>query len=201
MNERLPDLPARIETDRLIIRPYQESDAAAYYEVCQRNKAHLAVYEADNPLHEVETVVQAQALVRDFAEGWRKRSVFFFGVWEKSSGAFAAQIYLGVVNSTLPEFELGYFADCAREGQGYVREAAQAVLGFAFEHLQAQRVRLSCNETNVRSWRLAERLGFVREGYLRESNNRFLLPDGAYSGDMIYGLLKREFCAQTSHKE
>ncbi len=189
----LLDLPARLETERLIVRPYDVEDAADYLAVCRVNRQHLVPYEVGNPALGIETLEQAETLMCEFRDAWYARQAFFFGAWEQASGAFVAQIYLGVDNWRLPEFELGYFVDHAHEGQGYVTEAARAVLRFTFEHLRAQRVRLWCHETNLRSQRVAERLGFVREGYLRETNNRILLPDGSYSGDYVYGLLKREF--------
>ncbi|MFN8560347.1 MAG: GNAT family N-acetyltransferase [Anaerolineae bacterium] len=193
MDKKLLDLPTALETQRLIVRRYVPGDAPAYLGMCRDNRDHLLPYEAENPVRGVETLEQAEALVREFYDGWNARTVFFFGAWEKDSGAFAAQIYLGVDNWRLPEFILGYFADHAHEGRGFVTEAARAVLGFTFGHLRARRVRLWCHETNTRSWRVAERLGFVREGYLRETNNWILLPDGGLSGDYVYGLLRREF--------
>jgi RimJ/RimL family protein N-acetyltransferase len=63
-------------------------------------------------------------------------------------------------------------------------------LKFIFEHLKAHRVRLKCDETNVRSIRVAERCGMVREGLFRENKKH---PDGKYTGTLHYGLLKREF--------
>lgn len=197
MDKMLLDLPERLETERLILRPYQAEDAAAYLEVCRNNRSHLTPYEAENPIHGIDTLEQAEALMREFHDGWYARSVFFFGAWEKASGKFAAQMYVGVDNWRLPEFELGYFVDAAHEGQGYACEAARAALHFVFDHLHAHRVRLWCHETNTRSWRLAERLGFTREGYLRETNHWIPLPGGGYSGDYVYGLLKREFEALT----
>lgn len=195
--DKLPlDLPTRLETDRLILRPYTPEDAPAYLDVCRNNRQHLLPYEADNPAASVETLEQAEALMREFHDGWYARKVFFFGAWEKAGGAFAVQIYLGIEDLQLPEFALGYFVDSAHEGRGFVTEAARAALGFTFEHLHAHRVRLWCNETNTRSWRVAERLGFVREGFLRETNSWIPKPDGGYSGDYIYGLLRREFETQ-----
>lgn len=197
MVKPLLDLPTRIETERLIVRRYQAGDGAAYYEMCRNNRQHLSTYEAGNPVHSIETPEQAERLVCDFADAWDARAAFFFGAWEKTSGAFAAQIYVGVENWRLPEFVLGYIADRGHEGKGYVSEAATGVLRFVFRELGAHRVRLWCHETNTRSIRLAERLGFTREGYLRETNNWILLPDGSggnrYSGDYVYGLLRREF--------
>jgi RimJ/RimL family protein N-acetyltransferase len=56
--------------------------------------------------------------------------------------------------------------------------------------LKAHRVRIECDETNVRSYRVAERCGFSREGHFRENKKH---PDGTMSGTLFYGLLGSEF--------
>jgi ribosomal-protein-alanine N-acetyltransferase len=63
-------------------------------------------------------------------------------------------------------------------------------MGFIFEHLKAHRVRVECDDTNERSWRVAERCGMVREGHFRENKRN---ADGTLSGTLCFGLLKREF--------
>jgi ribosomal-protein-alanine N-acetyltransferase len=80
--------------------------------------------------------------------------------------------------------------DQDREGQGYVTEAVRAAMGFIFEHLGAHRVRMECDDTNERSWRVAERCGMVREGHIRENKRNV---DGTLSGTLHFGLLRREF--------
>lgn len=102
---------------------------------------------------------------------------------------------MGPVDWSLPEFQIGYFADVDHEGQGFVTEGVKAVLGMLFEKMDAHRVRLECNETNLRSIRVAERCGMSREGYLRENRRD---PDGSYSGSYVYGLLQREYQANQS---
>jgi len=62
--------------------------------------------------------------------------------------------------------------------------------GNAIMHLQARRVSLYCNPKNVRSVRVAERCGFVREGYVRENYQN---KNGTVSDTLCYGILKREY--------
>jgi RimJ/RimL family protein N-acetyltransferase len=193
MHPLLRDLPTRLETARLTLRPYQAGDGPAYYAVCRTNRAHLLPYEAGNPALEVATVEDAEVLVRRFAAQWAAREAFFFGAWARATGRFEAQIYVGVVSWELPEFEIGYFADQAHEGQGFVSEAARAALRFAFVHLEAHRVSLRCNATNTRSVRVAERCGFTREGRLRQANPHLRLPGGMYSDELLYAMLREEF--------
>jgi ribosomal-protein-alanine N-acetyltransferase len=190
MHKLLLDIPTYMDTERLYLRCYQAGDGPWYYEMSQKNKPHLARYESGNAVMTIGTEEDAEIAVRDFAAAWVARDAFFLGVFRRDTHEFVAQIYVGVVNWDLPEFEIGYFADSEHEGRGYVTEATQAALSFAFEHLRARRVRLECDDTNVRSLRVAERCGMVREGHIREDKRN---PDGSISGTLHYGMLRSEF--------
>lgn len=190
MHKLLLDLPTRLETKRLTLRPYQSGDGECLYSVSQANRAHLARYEAENVLMGIKTPEEAEVVARDLANAWAARDCFFLGVFDRQTGVFVAQVYVGPVNWTLPEFQVGYFVDRDHEGQGYVTEAVKAALRFIFDHLQAHRVRLECDDTNVRSYQVAEHCGFVREGHLREVKKH---ADGTFSGTLCYGMLRSEF--------
>ena len=192
MHELLHDIPTRIETERLILRPYHAGDGAWYHGMSQKNKAHLARYESGNAVMTIKTVKEAESVVRDFAAAWATREAFILGAFRQDTQAFVAQIYIGVVNWDLPEFALGYFADVEHQRQGYVTEATKGALCFIFEHLGAHRVRLECDEGNLRSCRVAERCGMVEEGHIRENKRN---ADGSISGTLHYGLLRSEFYA------
>jgi ribosomal-protein-alanine N-acetyltransferase len=186
----LQEIPERIEAERIVLRPYKAGDGRWYYPMSRKNRAHLARYEAENVVLSIESEEDAEVLVRELAAGWQARNCFFLGAFDRETGEFVAQVYVGPVNWELPEFEIGFFADVEHEGQGYVTEAVGAALGFIFQHLKAHRVRLECDDTNVRSWRVAERCGMVREGHIRENRRN---ADGTLSGTLHFGLLKREF--------
>jgi aminoglycoside 6'-N-acetyltransferase len=188
-------LPQRLETERLYIRPYQPGDEGWYHAMSQKNRGHLARYESDNPAMSINSTENAADLIRDLAAEWAARNCFFLGAFDKQTDAFIAQIYVGPVNWDLPEFQIGYFVDGDHEGQGYVTEAVQATLGFIFGHLHAHRVRLETDDTNVRSYQVAERCGMIREGHLRETKKN---PDGTMSGTLFYGLLRSDFEARNN---
>ena len=189
MQQALLDIPSRIETERLYLRCYAEGDGRWYYLMSQRNKAHLSRYESDNPVMAIQSEQEAEEMMRSFAIQWAERRNFFLGAFDRKSNEFAAQVYIGLVTVELPEYQIGYFADTAHEGHGYVSEAVKAALGFSFAHLKAHRVRLECDDTNARSMRVAERCGMVREGHLRQNKKN---RDGTLSGTMMYGILKTE---------
>lgn len=77
----------------------------------------------------------------------------------------------------------------AYRGQGYGGEALGLLLRFAFHELNLHRLQLNVFSYNTRAIRLYERLGFTREGVLRE----FLHRDGQRFDVYVYGLLAREW--------
>jgi len=185
-------VPASLETHRLRLRAYAPGDGAMYFAAGQKNRAHLQRYESGNSLLAAHDPEEAERIIAEICAAWEERRFFLWGAFERASGEFVAQIYVGVVNWELPELEFGYIADCDHEGQGYVSEASRAILGWAFAHLGAHRVSLGCSDTNLRSARVAERVGFRLEGHLRENHRG---PDGAFSGELRYGILRDEFLA------
>jgi ribosomal-protein-serine acetyltransferase len=190
VQKMLLEIPTRIETERIYLRKYEAGDGQWYYAMSQKNRPHLAQYESENVVMSIESEQDAEVVVRQLAAEWKARNCFFMGAFDKETDEFVAQVYIGPVNWNVPEFEIGFFVDKDYEGQGYVTEAVKAVLGFIFEHLKAHRVRMECDDTNERSWRVAERCGMVREGHFRENKKN---ADGRLSGTLWFGLLKREF--------
>jgi RimJ/RimL family protein N-acetyltransferase len=184
------ELPDKIETARLILRPYQAGDGPMYYAASLRNREHLAEFESGNVLMRLESEDHAEAIVRELAADWVSRSCFFIGIFEKVTGQWAGQVYVGPTNWALPEFTIGYVADVHHEGKGYISEAVNGVLAMLFNDLGAHRIKSDCNENNTRSWRLLERCGFQREGHLRQNRKN---ADGSFHGDFLYALLRREY--------
>jgi len=184
------DIPNRIETERLYLRPYQAGDGPMYYAASQRNREHLARYESGNVLYQLKDEQHAEDTVRALSAAWVARNSFFIGVFDKDTDDWVGQIYVGPQDWDLPEFAIGYAVDVNHEGKGYITEAVKATLCFLFENLEAHRVRSDCNDTNERSYRVLERCGFTREGHFRENKKNL---DGTFHGDYQYGLLKSEF--------
>lgn len=78
-------------------------------------------------------------------------------------------------------------------GQGYGSEAIRIIIHFVFHELKLNRLQLEVYSHNKRAIRAYERLGFVREGVLRQS----LHYKGKYSDEVIMSLLKSDIEAIT----
>jgi [ribosomal protein S5]-alanine N-acetyltransferase len=84
---------------------------------------------------------------------------------------------------------LGYCLGQAAWGHGYATEAARALLQWAFDMLDLNRVQAETDTRNVASARVLEKLDFMREGTLRED----CIVNGEVSDSWVYGLLRRQW--------
>lgn len=191
----LKNLPTSFRTPRLMVRAYRAGDGPMYFAVGQRNRAHLQRYEAMNSVLKPKDAVEAEALIAEYIEDWEAGRYFLLGAFALDTGAFVAQIYIGTLNWSPPEFEVGYFVDHAFEGQGYVSEALDAAKGFIFNDLGATRLRLECADSNTRSMRVAERGGFIYTAYLKDNHQE---PDGSFSSSRVYELRREAYMAQSN---
>jgi ribosomal-protein-serine acetyltransferase len=79
--------------------------------------------------------------------------------------------------------------DRAEEGKGIISAACRVLIGYAFDELHLNRAEIRCATSNLRSAAIPERLGFRKEGVLRQSEFR----DGQLHDFSIYGLLAEEW--------
>ncbi|MGW7335258.1 GNAT family N-acetyltransferase [Streptomyces sp. NPDC054808] len=106
-----------------------------------------------------------------------------------SDGAFVGWCGLSAWNPVYRSASLGYCLDEPMWGHGYAPEAAHALLRWAFDTLDLNRVQAEADTRNPASARVLEKLGFVREGTLRED----CVVNGEVSDSWVYGLLRREW--------
>ena len=98
-------------------------------------------------------------------------------------------ITLFAINAQQGRAEIGYALHSSRWGRGHARSGLGTVLDHAFGPLGLRRVEADIDPRNAASCRLVERLGFVREGLLRE---RWCV-DGDLQDSAMYGLLARDW--------
>jgi ribosomal-protein-alanine N-acetyltransferase len=83
---------------------------------------------------------------------------------------------------------IGFIIDPARHRQGIAAEAISAMLDFCFGELSLHRVQAFIHPDNTASRTLAEKLGFRREGLLRDN----LHVGDVWRSDMLYALLETD---------
>lgn len=148
----------RMETDRLIIRRVERSDARELYELCSRPET--SQYSLWSP-HESLSVTKQYISCQHSLE--RRGCCTFFVVEEKSGGVIGTASYVSL-DESFKIAEIGYSILSDLWGRGYGTEVADALTGFAFDRLGAQRVYARVLPENKASAAVLEKLGFAFEG-------------------------------------
>jgi ribosomal-protein-alanine N-acetyltransferase len=179
---RFDDL--RLCTPRLLLRPLRDADAPALHALFA--DPEVVRYWKSGPWPSREEALRA---IRDDPDAMRAGSRLRLGVVRLADDALVGACMLFHLEWPSRRAELAYALAPSAWGRGYAGEAVGALLRHAFDTLALRRIEADADPRNTASARLLERLGFVREGLLRE---RWLLPDGPSDG-VVYGLLRSEW--------
>jgi RimJ/RimL family protein N-acetyltransferase len=171
-------------TARLRLRPFDDPDANALFAL--HTNARVLRYWDSPPWNERRRAEQFIATRRQIAkEGTGAR----LAVDRVYDGAFIGWCSVTRWNPDFRSASMGYCFDDAAWGHGYATEAAMELLRWAFDTLEVNRVQAETDTRNAASARVLEKLGFVREGTLRED----CVVNGEVSDSWVYGLLRREW--------
>lgn len=173
---------AQLETPRLILREFRESDLSDFYEYCKNPNIGPS---AGWPPHKNKE--ESVFILRRFIQNgdvWAivdketKKVIGSFGLHEEKKRADT--------NTKM----IGYVLHEDYWGKGLMSEAVAAVLRYAFETLCLEMVSVYHYPHNNRSRRVIEKNGFVFEGTLRRGT---VLYDGTVLDDMCYSLTRAEY--------
>ncbi len=161
-------------------------NAAILFKLVNDNKDDLRVY-----LPKVVEVITSEETARVHIEHCQKaertREIIQTHLFYESE--LCGVIRLNNFEHENKKASIAYFLGSEYRGKGIITKAARAMLGYAFTDLNLHRVELRCVTTNKTSVAVAERLGFSREGELREAE---LLTQG-FVNHYVYSLLAQEF--------
>lgn len=146
----------RLETDRLILREWQDGDRDAFLAIV--SDPHVMRYFL-NPLTPEQADIWLDKMRRGFDEG----TAHFFAVERKDDGALLGRAgtarLLDMTLPTNPDLEIGWLLASNYWGKGYAPEAARAALAHAFDNLDAPEVVAYTAAINAPSRRVMEKIG------------------------------------------
>jgi len=172
---------------RVLLRPYTLADAQERHTANDESREHLRQWEPEQSAA-FHTLDETRDWILRASADWLLRKRFSMGMWH-----IETQRYLGGLGLhprqpdgwSIPAFSIGYWVRVSEQGHGYVTEAVRLLTAYAFDALHAQRVEITCDARNVRSMGVAERVGFVQEGRLR---NVWRYADGRLADEVVYAL-------------
>ena len=152
-----------IETERLILRPWRDSDRAPFH-------AMSCDPEVMATLGPLQTRAQSDAAIDSQIAAQARLGHCFWAIERRDDAAFLGFCGLKIAPDAIPgiegAIEIGWRLRRDAWGFGYAREAAAASLDWGFANLADDRIIAITTPGNTRSWGLMERLGMVRRGDL-----------------------------------
>ena len=143
------------ETERLILRRYIEEDLQDLYEYLSNPKVVEFEPYKTMTIDEVKSELE-----------WRISTDEMIAVQLKASYKIIGNIYLG--KRDFNALEIGYVFNESYWKKGYAKESCESLIELAFND-DIHRIYSECDPENENSWRLLEKMDFVREGHLRKN--------------------------------
>lgn len=166
-------------------KPATNAHAVALADLVEQNLAHICAYLPS--VAALASIGGAQAHIERITDLAAKEELLEWVLL--LDGDMCGSVRLNQIDKESRKAGLGYFIGAQFQGRGIMTKAVAAVCAFSFDTLDLNRIELRCASTNLASMRVAERLGFVREGMLRQAE---LLGD-AFVELYVYGLLREEY--------
>ena len=169
-----------METDRLILRKYMESDLQDLHDYL--SNPEVVKYEPYKPMN-MEEVRSNLA--------WRIVADEMIAIQLKKNHKMIGNVYLG--KRDFESLELGYVLNQDYWGKGYAKESCTALIEQAFSN-GIHRIFAECDPENLSSWRLLEALGFKREAHFKQ--NVYFWKDNQnrpiWKNTYVYSKLKKQ---------
>ncbi|QOY33844.1 GNAT family N-acetyltransferase [Anaerobacillus isosaccharinicus] len=172
-----------LETDRFILREITETDTAGIF-ACFSNE-EVTKYYGQETLKNKE---EAKEFVTFFAQSYRDKRGIRWGIELKSTREFIGTIGFNALSLKHKRAEIGYELLPQHWRKGYATEAISKVLEYGFNDLGLTRIGAVVFVENIASSQLLLRLGFEKEGVLKQ----YMYQNGIAHDTYVYGLLKEQ---------
>jgi RimJ/RimL family protein N-acetyltransferase len=170
----------RLETERLILRPFEPGDAEGLHAV-HSDPSTFKYLGSPTPASLEET----QARIERIRTRLKDRISGPWAVIEQASGRLIGDAGLQILEDG-PDVELGYKLGPEYRGRGFATEAGRACLAYGFETLGLDRIVAVAWPENTASWRVMEKCGMTRVG-----------PGHHYDHEtVLYAITREEFATQ-----
>lgn len=176
-----------VETERLTIKPLMTDDAEGLLEIF--SDPEVMRYWNTAPWTSIEDALD---FIEQSSDAMQRQEAIILGMYLKSTGVLAGKCMLFSYDSASRRAEIGFGLSHACWGKGYINEAGEALIQYSFNILGLRRIEAEIDPDNLSSAKALEKLGFSREGLLRQRWE----VNGIISDSAMYGRLVSDHPAQ-----
>lgn len=184
-----------LESDRLALQRFTRRDATTLDEAIRASLPDLNQW---LPWARMDyTSSDTAAFIRESMQAWKEERAWDYSIrLQEDPRRHIGNISFWTVSKLGKIAEIGYWVRSDETSRGICTEAVELLLAEVFESMSYHKVVLRIAVGNDASDRVAEKLGFTREGVLREE----LLIRGNWVDHSLWSLLDREFRATRRSK-
>lgn len=164
------------------LKSWKEEYASELFQLVDSNREYLA--EFLNWVPNVKQESDQLKFITDSIESLDKETGMELGIWFE--GKLVGCIGLHEIDRRNNKTSIGYYLGRDFQGKGIMTKSVKALIDFCFKELQMNRIEIRAAVQNTKSRAIPERLGFTKEGILREAE----LVQGKYLDNVVYGLLR-----------
>lgn len=169
----------------LELRLFQLHQAEELFHLVEQNRHHLLTWlpwvdGMTSPLH-------SRSMILMWLRQFEENSGFNAGIYFR--GKLVGGIGFHHTDWFNSQTSIGYFLVKNAEGNGIITRCVRALVQFAFQELHLNRIEIRCGEKNIRSRAVPERLGFTKEGLIRQGERL----NGGFHNLFVYSLLAEEW--------
>ncbi|MDQ0319456.1 ribosomal-protein-alanine N-acetyltransferase [Pararhizobium capsulatum DSM 1112] len=184
---RQPD-PVEIASASYILRLPKTSDYRQWFQLRSESRAFLEPWEPTWRADEMTESAFRTRVIRNEQEFSSGQAVPLF-LLSRAENELLGGLTIGYIRRGVAQCcMIGYWMGERHAGKGHMEQALRLALPYIFSSLQLHRVEAACIPENQRSIRLLEKVGFQREGYLRE----YLKINGHWRDHLMFSLLSQE---------
>ena len=171
----------------LELRLLGEQQAEILFALVDENRDHLRQWLPW--LDDNRSVDDTRAFIKKSLEQLANNNGFPAGIWYQ--GRLAGVIGYAEIDWPNRITGIGYWLGASFQGQGLVTRSCRALVDYAFNQLELNRVEIRCAPGNKASCAIPQRLGFTREGVLRQAEWLY----DHYVDLVVYAMLASEWPA------
>lgn len=172
-----------LETERLRLREITMKDADGIF-ACFSNKDVTRYYGQET----LERIEQAEAFVDFFANSFKEKRGIRWGIEIKGTEGIIGTIGFNAWSPKHRRTEIGYEIHPNHWRKGYASEAVLKVIQYGFDELHLTRIGAVVFIDNEASNQLLYKLGFQKEGVLRN----YMYQNGLAYDTNVYSLLNNK---------
>lgn len=171
--------------DNYTLRILREDDLEGYFQLIDHNRLRLEDFFAGT-VAMTKTIEDTEKHIADAISKYEKKNYFPFVITDAATGKIIGSIQVKSIDWNIPKAELGYYIDAEYGGKGIISKAASLVISFCFHELKINKLYIRTYEGNIPSRRVAEKNGFLLEGFIRCD---YKTSGGTLVDLMYFGLL------------